>query len=179
MTTCLPATLVALAAPCPPMLEAAVGYAGAADYVALYWEPCGDDACYDDGALSGDGSSAAFLAFARHPAVAPWLAPYDLGSSDATAREWLLVDRRARRLYVGPRADVAAVLRRQDGRPDPAEPSEPASPELLAALAQIPFEEVRVDQGRLAALVRARMERQARQVDELVRWLDARAAGRR
>ena len=177
MTISLPATLVALAAPCPPMLEAAVGYAGAADYVALYWEPCGDDAYYDDGALSGDGSSAAFLAFARHPAVAPRLAPYDLGSSDALAREWLLVDRRARRLYVGPRADVAAVLRAQAGRPQDDEPATPLSAELVAELATLPFAEVRIDPAALATRVDERMRRERELVAALVGWLNQAAGG--
>jgi hypothetical protein len=172
--TSLPASLNALAAPCPPMLEAA---AGSARRTML---PCtGSRAATRPATTTGRSAATGPRSRSwRSPATRPsrpgwrrttWAAPTrrrGSGCSSTGGRD------------VGPRADVAAVLCRQHGWPEPAEPSEPVSPELLAALAEIPFEEVRVDQGRLAALVRARMERQARQVDELVGWLDARAAGR-
>jgi site-specific recombinase XerD len=33
----------------PPAFLAAFGYAGGRRLVARFWEPCGDEACYDDG----------------------------------------------------------------------------------------------------------------------------------
>ena len=173
----LPPTLVALAVPVPPMLEEAVGYPGDAAFLALYWTPLGDEVIYEDGVRSGTGAWAPFLAFKRHPAVAPVLAPYDLGSSDAEARDWLLLDRRARRLYVGPRADVAAVLRAQAGRPQDDEPATPLSAELVAELATLPFAEVRIDPAALATRVDERMRRERELVAALVGWLNQAAGG--
>jgi hypothetical protein len=175
----LPPSLVVLSAPVPPMLEAAVGYPGAARFVALYWTPFGDEAVYDDGAQSGDGSGVAYQGFVHHPAVAHHLTPYELGSSDQEARHWLLLDRRARRLYVGPRTDVAVVVRAQPGRADvqPREalPTEPAA--ARAALPSTERDEIRVDQTTLADHVRASMAREMRLVDELVGWLEGQAEG--
>lgn len=175
----LPPSLAALAARVPPMLEAAIGYPGPAPFVALYWTPFGDEAVYDDGALNGDGSGVAYQAFVHHPTVARHLAPYELGNSDREARDWLLLDRRARRLYVGPRADVAAVVRVQRGLTDD-EPGEPLRTELTTALVTLPFaepDEIRVDEAALTAHVRATMAQEARLVAELVSWLDGRAVG--
>ena len=35
--------------PLPAGFLAAFGYSGGRRFVALFWEPCGDEACYDDG----------------------------------------------------------------------------------------------------------------------------------
>ena len=175
----LPASLVDLAAPVPPMLQAAVGYLGMARVIALYLTPFGDEAVYDDGALSGDGSGVAYQAFVHHPAVTCHLAPYELGTSDREARGWLLLDRRARRLYVGPRADVAVVVRAQHGRPD-VQPREALPTEPAAARAAVPCmepDEIRVDVAALADHVRTSMAREMRLVDELVGWLAVRGEG--
>ena len=42
-------TFQPLPLPVPPMLEAALGYAGTAQYVAFYWTPGGDELIWDDG----------------------------------------------------------------------------------------------------------------------------------
>jgi hypothetical protein len=52
----------------------------------------------------------AWLTFTRHPRVAHYLEPYDLGSSDEPAQHWLLLDRQERVLYVGTAPDVARFL---------------------------------------------------------------------
>jgi hypothetical protein len=84
---------VRLSVPVPPGLAEAIGYRGEARWVAFHWEPCGDESFYDDGRSSGTGAPWPYLAFARHPVVAPAIAPYDLGSSDSEARECLVLDR--------------------------------------------------------------------------------------
>jgi len=41
----------------PPGFVQALGYQGVRRFVALYWEPCGDEACYDDGVSYACGMS--------------------------------------------------------------------------------------------------------------------------
>jgi hypothetical protein len=65
---------IPLKAPVPPQFEAAIGYQGDARYVALYWQPAGDEARYNDGHVSGDGDWWAWLAYVEHAAVASHLA---------------------------------------------------------------------------------------------------------
>ncbi len=52
-----------------------------------------DDVTYNDGAGAGTGDISLFLAFKRHPVVAPYLAGAQLGSSEEEASDWLVVDR--------------------------------------------------------------------------------------
>lgn len=94
----------------PESFEKALGYPGDARWAAFYWEPCGDEAMYDDGIYSGDGNWEGFLQFVHHPNVAPWLSSYDLGSSDSEAKHWLLCDLETREVYVGERALVRSFL---------------------------------------------------------------------
>ncbi len=83
-----------LAIPAPPQLGAAWGYEGDARWVAWYGERAGDELAWTDGWRSVCGAPwEAWLLYTRHPSVRPALAAYDLGSSDAAARHWLLLDR--------------------------------------------------------------------------------------
>lgn len=94
----------------PKSFEEALGYPGHLKWAAFYWEPCGDEAMYDDGYISGDGNWWGFLEFVRHPSVAPWSANYDLGSSDSEAIHWLLCDLESREVYVGEYKEVRHFL---------------------------------------------------------------------
>ena len=75
---------------------AAFGYPGSRRFVALYWEPCGDEACFDDGIHSACGLSDnwMYLDFKRQPHVREWLDENDihLGDSERPARHWLVAD---------------------------------------------------------------------------------------
>ena len=93
-----PDTFQRLAAPLWPRLLLAVGYTGGARWVAFYIAL--DNVTYNDGASSGTGDTGLFLAFKRHPVVAPHLAGADLGSADTEASEWLVVDRQEQVLYL-------------------------------------------------------------------------------
>jgi hypothetical protein len=104
---------VRLSVPVPPRLARAIGYLGEARWVAFHWEPCGDESFYDDGRGSGTGSPWAYLAFVRHPVVAPEIAPYDLGSSDSEARECLLLDQGEQVLYAAPVRSARRFLAEQ------------------------------------------------------------------
>jgi hypothetical protein len=94
----------------PKSFEEALGYPGDSRWVAFYWEPCGDEAMYDDGICSGDGNWWGFLQFAKHPNVINWLFDCNLGSSDGGASHWLLCDRESREVYVGEKGEVRDFL---------------------------------------------------------------------
>ncbi len=51
----VPGDFVELPVPVPPNLAELAGYPGDARWVALCWQPCGDEAEYDDGRSSGTG----------------------------------------------------------------------------------------------------------------------------
>src|ERR1700739_188850 len=93
------------------------GYQGGRRFVALYWEPCGDEACYDDGEWSGCGMSDnwLFLDFIHQAAVQPWLDDngIHLGNSDEAARHWLVVDAATSEVYAAPRAEACRLVRTQ------------------------------------------------------------------
>jgi len=107
-----------LSVPVPPMLEAALGYAGTARYVAFYWIPAGDELLWNEGWQSADGAWQGWLTFTRHPRVAPALAPYEFGDSDTPATHWLLLDREARTCCVGTVAAVQQALYTGNPAPD-------------------------------------------------------------
>jgi len=94
----------------PQSFKDALGYPGHLKWVAFYWEPCGDEAMYDDGYISGDGNWWGFLSFVKHSSVAPWLADYNLGSSDSEAKHWLLCNLESREVYVGECKEVREFL---------------------------------------------------------------------
>ncbi len=74
----------------------AFGYRGGRRFVALFWEPSGDEACYDDGRTYACGSANnwLYLDFVRQPQVKAWLVTNDLrtGDSEEAAHHWLIVD---------------------------------------------------------------------------------------
>jgi hypothetical protein len=86
-------------APLWPRLLVALGYQGAARWVALYISS--DHAIYNDGSgLGSSGDTGPFLAYKRHLVVAPHLAGAHLGSADEEARDWLLIDAQQQMLYL-------------------------------------------------------------------------------
>lgn len=90
------------------------GYPGRRRFVALYWEPCGDEACYDDGISSACGMSDnwLFLDFMHQRHVHGWLEEnrIHLGNSDESAKHWLVADARTGELYAAPRREASSVL---------------------------------------------------------------------
>lgn len=97
------------------------GYKGWRRLVGLFWEPCGDEACYDDGQSYACGccNNWLFLDFVRRPDVRQWLDSNDinLGSSDEGARHWLIVDSYSWDVYVADHNEARLILLRQ-GLPD-------------------------------------------------------------
>ena len=93
------------------------GYPGTRRFVALYWEPCGDEACYDDGASSACGlcDNWLYLGFVHRADVGRWLHEQglNLGSSDDAAHDWLVADSLTGDLYAAPSREASAVVRQQ------------------------------------------------------------------
>lgn len=106
-----------LPVPVPDGLEAALGYDGEGRYLAAWWEPWGDEAIWSDGRLTATGYGWGFLAYIQHPAVAPALAPYDLGSIENEGGHRLLFDLVERRAYIGEARAVEHFLKENVSRP--------------------------------------------------------------
>jgi hypothetical protein len=102
----------------PPGFLPAFRYRGGRRFVALFWEPCGDEACYDDGQSYACGccDNWLYLGFIRRPDVQRWLDEngIHLGNSDETALHWLVVDAGSSEVYVASRQEARAILLRQD-----------------------------------------------------------------
>jgi hypothetical protein len=94
------------------------GYHGERRFVALFWEPCGDEACYDDGQSYACGccDNWLYLDLVRRPDVRAWLDQNDihLGSSDKTALHWLVVDAGTGQVFAAACQDARAILLRQE-----------------------------------------------------------------
>jgi hypothetical protein len=99
--------------PLPPELTATLGYRSDARFVGFFWSPLGDQLVATDGVNSGTAQSWAYLAYRRHRAVAPLLAPFDLGSSEEDGTHMLLIDRGANRASVAPVTEARAFLEAQ------------------------------------------------------------------
>jgi len=94
----------------PRNWERAVGYDGEARYVSFYWMPGGDEAMWDDGRISADGSWGVYLDLVDG---IPVPAGCSLGSSDFEATHRLVLDRETRLLYIIPYEEASAFLQAQ------------------------------------------------------------------
>lgn len=93
------------------------GYRHGRRFVALYWEPCGDEASYADGVSYACGMSDnwLFLDFIRQQHVRRWLDSnaIHLGSSDEPAQHWLIADSSTGELFAAERREAHAIVRVQ------------------------------------------------------------------
>lgn len=79
---------------CPAEFWPALGYDGDARYVAIWWEPGGDEACWGDGRSSFCGANwPAYLALLDHNFEFGHPANWLLGGSETPATCHLIVDR--------------------------------------------------------------------------------------
>ncbi len=101
----------------PPDFLPAFGYGGGRRFVALFWEPCGDEACYDDGQSYACGlcDNGLYLGFIHQPDVGRWLDDngLNLGSSDESAQHWLVADTATGDLYAAPCRVAHAIVHQQ------------------------------------------------------------------
>jgi hypothetical protein len=97
-------TRIDIPVPPEPILENSVGYWNerGARYLALWWEPAGDEVMVSDGFVTFTGNWAGYLAYVHHPKVFPHLANQPLGSSDEPARVCLVIDLQDRRAFIVP-----------------------------------------------------------------------------
>lgn len=90
------------------------GYPGSRRFVALYWEPCGDESCYCDGVSSACGLSDnwMYLDFVRQPHVRQWLDAngVHLGNSEEDARHWLVAEAATGDLRAMDRLEASVAL---------------------------------------------------------------------
>lgn len=116
-TQVLVSALMPLGIPVPPtpLLEEAVGYNpdSEARYIALWWEPCGDEAMVADGRITFTGNWYGYLAYIRHRTVKPLLAGFNLGSSDEEASFRLVIDRLAQQAFIANPAQAEHLLASQ------------------------------------------------------------------
>ena len=103
------------------------GYRRGRRFVGICWEPCGDEASYDDGISSAIGLSDnwLYLDFIRQPQVRQWIERngLDLGSSDESAHHWLIADASTGELFAAPVRQAHAIVRAQQLPGDSEEPS--------------------------------------------------------
>lgn len=101
--------------PPSPVLEQAVGYENnkGARYLALWWEPGGDEAMVSDGYVTFTGHWPGYRTYVHHPTVYPYLATYNLGSSEDLAEYRLIIDLQERQAFVCPSQEAVKLLASQ------------------------------------------------------------------
>ncbi len=165
--------MIKLSIPVPPapILEDALGYAGDARLLSIYWTPSGDEAVLDDGLKSGDGYPWGYLAYLDDPRVALGIATtgitrWALGSSDEPHTHRLVIDLEARTAYLATEAEAVATLAAQwpPSAPMTAAELEEVRRSILAALATY--------QAPSPAAVQAAMAANYAAVERLRQWLD-------
>lgn len=107
-----PESFQALSAPLWPRLPRALGYTGGARWLALFLH--GHQARWHDGESSAEASDPAlFLAYRRHPKIAPHLAGAHLGGLNEEARTWLVLDTLLHFCYLAAPEEARCFLARQ------------------------------------------------------------------
>jgi hypothetical protein len=93
------------------------GYPGRRRFVSLFWEPSGDEACYDDGVSYACGmcDNGLYLGFIYRADVGHWLDEnqINLGNSDEPAQHWLVADALTGDLYAATSREASAVVHQQ------------------------------------------------------------------
>jgi hypothetical protein len=142
-----------------------------ARYLALWWEPAGDEAMVSDGFVTFTGHWAGYLAFIHHKTIYHHLVIYNLGSSDDPADYRLVIDLQERMAYIAKSDDAETVVAGQwEIIPNQAgqvllssDDFENLLQNLTEQMQFIPSMEE----------VRQRMERDHQAVERLLRWLDS------
>jgi hypothetical protein len=155
-----------LSVPIPPMLEEVLGYRGTARFVAFSWEPASRDCLWADGRRRGIGSHSGYVGFFRHRAVVAGVEGHAVGS-DCDATQWLVIDRRCRKLHVAPAEEARLFLRKQWCDSE-------AGPTLIASDVRAVIDVLR--RPPTVELIAEGIRRQAEVQAEMMAWLDGVAA---
>jgi hypothetical protein len=101
--------------PLPPRWEEVVGWTDDDEvrWLSAYWSSCGDHPWLSDGRFSMSGRPYGWLAWTKHPRVAPVLAGLNLGGSEGDGPDALLIDRVERRVYGSDRSEARRFVRAQ------------------------------------------------------------------
>ena len=165
--------LLPIPVPPAPILERAVGYQNdrKVRYLALWWEPCGDEVMVSDGYVTFTGHWPGYLAYIQNKRIYPLLIGLNLGSSDEAADYHLVIDLVERKAYVAPNRDadqlVASQWKPSNGAPVIPELHSLADLEALLST----FLEMRARSISDGDLLR-QMEADRQAVQTLVQWLD-------
>jgi hypothetical protein len=149
-----------------------VGYQNerSARYMALWWEPCGDEVMVSDGYVSFTGHWPGYLAFIQHRRIYPQLVGLNLGSSEENADYHLVIDLVERKAYVAPNRDADQLLSSQwQTGQRPALPALHSLADLEALLTT--FMEMHSFSITEEELIQ-RMEEDRKAVQELANWLN-------
>lgn len=94
-----------------------VGYHGNHNFIALWWEPAGDELTVSDGRTTWSG----YLDLMRQPQVFAWRTEHmvNLGGSEEPATHWLIVDRQQNRGYVVEARQAKRIVQNQRLEPEP------------------------------------------------------------
>ncbi len=172
--------MIQLSIPIPPapLLERAVGYQNTrkARFLALWWEPAGDEAMVSDGFVTFTGDWPGYLAYVQHKSVYPHLALYNLGSSDEPAEYHLLVDLLERKAYIAKSREAEKALAQQWGQGSTQDEPAVTSMEEFEELLQSFVEQIQAIPS--MDEIRKRMEEDRQAVEMLVHWLDDHAEKR-
>jgi len=105
--------------PPAPILEQAVGYRNYrhARFLALWWEPCGDEAMVSDGLVTFTGLWTGYLAYVQHRTIHPQVAAYNLGSFEEPAEYHLVIDLDERLAFITPCREAESFLTSRWGNP--------------------------------------------------------------
>jgi len=164
-------TLLPIPVPPAPILEQAVGYQNdrQARFLALWWEPCGDEAMVSDGFVTFTGHWPGYLAFVQHPAVASHLAGYDLSSSETPATHRLLIDLMERMAYIATGEEVERFLANQWVHEQSSQPTKIFVEDLDSLLKE--WAESKQDLPTMEEVMH-RIEEDQKAVQTLHTWLD-------
>ena len=99
---------------CPAEFWPAFGYSGTARYVAIWWEPVGDEACYSDGRELVVGANWwAYVELVEHNFSPCHPAHWLLGSSETPASCRLVIDRLTEWAWLASPDEAEEVLKQQ------------------------------------------------------------------
>ena len=156
--------------PVPPGWEAAVGWTGGGEarWLSGFWTSLGDHPQLSDGRSSMSGDGYGWLAWSRHPKVAPQLRPYDLGCSLQEGPHALLIDRAERKAYAAERAEADRVVRGQWPVADEEDLTREEADQVATEVAREWMSMPMPTAERLMASLRERATR----VAAMVAWLD-------
>lgn len=157
-----------------PILEQAVGYENTRDarYLALWWEPSGDEAMVSDGFVTFTGHWPGYLAYIHHTSVYCFLSPYNLGSLEDPAEYRLMIDLEERTAYIAQSSESEKILSAQwKQEVTQTEPVSISSEELEELIQSFLVETETLPS--MEELLRS-MDENRKAVDALTWWLDDR-----